>query len=180
MKNIFKKISLVLVAAMLVSCTLPSIAFATESSATNVVATVENDPNINLFENYDFSPLKQRVRSARSTTNLAQGNSSFTVGVLASNSTYTTDTYSISKTQIKLVLQSIAGASPHIEVTLYKSNGTSVAVATASLPWSTPLGGGGGQTITFSNLDAKTNYYAVIKNMDTGSTGTILAVAKQA
>ena len=49
-----------------------------------------------------------------------------------------------------------------------------------SLPWSTPLGGGGSETVTFSNLNSSTNYYAVIENMDTVETGTILCVVKQA
>ena len=63
-------------------------------------------------------------------------------------------------------MQSIGGASPHVKVTLYKSSGVSVATSTVNLPWSTPLGGGGSETVTFSNLNSSTNYYAVIENMD--------------
>ena len=76
-------------------------------------------------------------------------------------------------------MQSIGGASPHVKVTLYKSSGVSVATSTVNLPWSTPLGGGGSETVTFSNLNSSTNYYAVIENMDTVETGTILCVVKQ-
>ncbi len=102
------------------------------------------------------------------------------MGVLDAGEKYTTDTYDISKSKIKVTLQSIGGASPHVKVTLYKSSGVSVATSTVNLPWSTPLGGGGSETVTFSNLNSSTNYYAVIENMDTVETGTILCVVKQA
>ena len=81
------------------------------------------------------------------------------------------------KSTIKIGLQSLAGASPHIKVTLYKSNGVSVAT-TMNLPWSSPMSGGT-TYVSFTNLDTAYNYYAVIQNMDTVQTGTILGIAKQ-
>ena len=123
---------------------------------------------------YDFST----PRRARSVVDLSAGQDTFTVGTLQANSTYRTNTYSITKSTIKIGLQSIAGASPHIKVTLYKSNGVSVAATTMNLPWSSPMSGGT-TYVSFTNLDTAYNYYAVIQNMDTVQTGTILGIAKQ-
>jgi len=38
---------------------------------------------------------------------------------------------------------------------------------------------GGTTYVSFTNLDTAYNYYAVIQNMDTVQTGTILGIAKQ-
>ena len=78
------------------------------------------------------------VESRKSTEDLSSGSVAFTVGVLDAGEKYTTDTYDISKSKIKVTLQSIGGASPHVKVTLYKSSGVSVATSTVNLPWSTP------------------------------------------
>ena len=152
-------------------CILPSTAMAVEGKEANVIVTVEHEEK-DIFESM--------VESRKSTVDLSSGSVAFTVGVLDAGEKYTTDTYDISKSKIKVTLQSIGGASPHVKVTLYKSSGVSVATSTVNLPWSTPLGGGGSETVTFSNLNSSTNYYAVIENMDTVETGTILCVVKQA
>lgn len=116
----------------------------------------------------------------RGNVDLSQGNSNFSIGVLEENEVYTTDIYSITKSTIKIGLQSINRASEHIKVTLYKSNGVSVAVATLSLP-GTNVAGGVATTkyVSFTNLDSANRYYAVIKNMDTVQTGSIVGIAKQ-
>ena len=49
---------------------------------------------------------------------------------------------------------------------------------TMNLPWSSPMSGGT-TYVSFTNLDTAYNYYAVIQNMDTAQTGTILGIAKQ-
>ena len=113
-----------------------------------------------------------------SITPTASGTTTFTVGKLSAGAYYRTDTYSITKTKIRLVLQSVNGAASHIKVTLYKSSGASVAVATVSLP-STSLMSGTGEAITFTNLNSSLTYYAKIENMDTATTGTIYGNARQ-
>ena len=160
-------------------CILPSKAMAVEGKEANVIVTVEHEEK-DIFEMYGNVFEESMVKSRKSTVDLSSGSVAFTVGVLDAGEKYTTDTYDISKSKIKVTLQSIGGASPHVKVTLYKSSGVSVATSTVNLPWSTPLGGGGSETVTFSNLNSSTNYYAVIENMDTVETGTILCVVKQA
>ena len=166
-------------------CILPSTAMAVEGKEANVIVTVEHEEK-DIFERSTvllrLSTILEEsmVESRKSTVDLSSGSVAFTVGVLDAGEKYTTDTYDISKSKIKVTLQSIGGASPHVKVTLYKSSGVSVATSTVNLPWSTPLGGGGSETVTFSNLNSSTNYYAVIENMDTVETGTILCVVKQA
>ena len=160
-------------------CILPSTAMAVEGKEANVIVTVEHEEK-DIFEMYGNVFEESMVESRKSTVDLSSGSVAFTVGVLDAGEKYTTDTYAISKSKIKVTLQSIGGASPHVKVTLYKSSGVSVATSTVNLPWSTPLGGGGSETVTFSNLNSSTNYYAVIENMDTVETGTILCVVKQA
>ena len=150
-----------------------------EGKEANVIVTVEHEEK-DIFEMYGNVFEESMVESRKSTVDLSSGSVAFTVGVLDAGEKYTTDTYDISKSKIKVTLQSIGGASPHVKVTLYKSSGVSVATSTVNLPWSTPLGGGGSETVTFSNLNSSTNYYAVIENMDTVETGTILCVVKQA
>lgn len=159
-------------------CILPSTAMAVEGKEANVIVTVEHEEK-DIFEMYGNVFEESMVKSRKSTVDLSSGSVAFTVGVLDAGEKYTTDTYDISKSKIKVTLQSIGGASPHVKVTLYKSSGVSVATSTVNLPWSTPLGGGGSETVTFSNLNSSTNYYAVIENMDTVETGTILCVVKQ-
>ena len=120
------------------------------------------------------------VRQARATVDLSDGSSSFTVGVLKGDETYTTDTYEITKTTIDIGLQSIQGSSPYIKVTLYKSTGVSVAEKTVALPASYPTQVGGTVHIKFTNLNTSTKYYAIIENLDTNVTGNILGLTKQA
>jgi hypothetical protein len=115
----------------------------------------------------------------RATVDLSQGSSHFTVGTLDANQSYTTDTYKITKTTLKIGLQSITRPSKHIKVVLYKSNGTSVAETTVSLPQVNPIGGST-TYISFTNLSTSNNYYAKIKNTDTATSGNIFGVAKQA
>ena len=115
----------------------------------------------------------------KSLVDLSAGQDAFTVGALQAGDTYTTNTYSITKSKIRIGLESLSGASPHIKVTLYKSSGVSVAVTTMNLPWSNPASGGTTVYVTFTNLDTAFDYYAVIENMDTVQTGMILGVAKQ-
>ena len=155
-------------------CILPSTAMAVEGKEANVIVTVEHEEK-DIFEMYGNVFEESMVESRKSTVDLSSGSVAFTVGVLDAG-----EKYNISKSKIKVTLQSIGGASPHVKVTLYKSSGVSVATSTVNLPWSTPLGGGGSETVTFSNLNSSTNYYAVIENMDTVETGTILCVVKQA
>ena len=71
-------------------------------------------------------------------------------------------------------------AAKHLKVTLYKS-GTSVSVAesTLSLPTANPAGGSTGKAITFTNLTSANNYYAIIKNVDTITTGYISGLVKK-
>ena len=164
---------------MLACCIFPSTAMAAESKDTNVIVTVEHEDQ-DLFEMYGNVFEERRVGSRRSTVDLSEGQSSFTIGVLDAGEEYTTDTYNITKAKIKVGLQSLGGASPHIKVTLYKSSGVSVGVTTVILPWASIGNGTGGRTVTFSNLDTSTNYYVVIENMDTKATGSIICIVKQA
>ena len=178
-----KKIAKILVLTLTICCIAPISAFASEmnlESKTNyekpIIVSVETVEE-NLMEEYNYGvivPLQ-----ARSSVNLSNGVSNFTVGKLKTNASFTTDTYTITKNTIKIGLQSISGAAEHIQVTLYTNNGSSVAVATLSLPWSS-LASGTVKYVTFSNLDPTTKYYAVIKNTDTTESGTILGIAKQA
>ena len=74
---------------------------------------------------------------------------------------------------VDIVHKSLAGASPHIKVTLYKSNGESVAVTTMNCPIN-----GSATYVSFTNLNTTYNYYAVIQKMDTVQTGTIFRRCK--
>ena len=170
-----KKI-LSIVLTLLLVCSLVSVsalAASEDSNAAKVgvyIEAVDED----LSSLYDFS----NPNPAKSLVDLSSGQDVFTVGTLQAGATYRTNTYNITKSTIKIGLQSIAGASPHIKVTLYKSSGVSVAVTTMNLPWSSPLSGGT-TYVSFTNLDTTYDYYAVIENMDTVQTGTILGIAKQ-
>lgn len=178
-----KKLSKVLVFVIAICCVVPIPAFAAENNVElqlqdekPVIVSVET-VNENLAAKYDYSsvfPLQ-----LRSTVDLSNGISTFGVGNLKANETYTTDTYTITKSKIKIGLQSLSGASEYIKVTLYKSNGSSVATATLSLPW-TSISSATTQYVSFDNLDSSKKYYAVIKNMDTVQSGNIIGVAKQA
>ena len=174
--RIGSKIILSIVLSLLLVCSLaPISAFAaSEEQSTEKVGVFVEVVDEDLSSLYDFST----PRRARSVVDLSTGQDTFTVGTLQANSTYRTNTYSITKSTIKIGLQSLAGASPHIKVTLYKSNGVSVAATTMDLPWSSPMSGGT-TYVSFTNLDTAYNYYAVIQNMDTVQTGTILGIAKQ-
>lgn len=177
MKKVWAR--LLCIVLVLIYCVLPSTAMAIEGKEANVVVTVEHEEK-DIFEMYGNVFEESMVQRRKSTVDLSTGGIAFTVGVLDAGEKYTTDTYNISKSKIKVTLQSIAGASPHVKVTLYKSSGVSVATSTVSLAWSTPMGGGGGsEVVTFSNLISSTNYYVVIENIDTVATGTILCVVKQ-
>lgn len=170
-----KKILSIVLSLLLVCSLAPISAFAaSEEQSTEKVGVFVEVVDEDLSSLYDFST----PRRARSVVDLSTGQDTFTVGTLQANSTYRTNTYSITKSTIKIGLQSLAGASLHIKVTLYKSNGVSVAATTMDLPWSSPMSGGT-TYVSFTNLDTAYNYYAVIQNMDTVQTGTILGIAKQ-
>ena len=169
-----QKILSIVLSLLLVCSLAPISAFAaSEDQSTAKVGVFVEVVDEDLSSLYDFST----PRRARSVVDLSAGQDTFTVGTLQANSTYRTNTYSITKSTIKIGLQSLGGASPHIKVTLYKSNGVSVAT-TMNLPWSSPMSGGT-TYVSFTNLDTAYNYYAVIQNMDTVQTGTILGIAKQ-
>lgn len=170
-----KKMLSIVLSLLLVCSLVPVSAFAASEDQSDAkvgvfIEVVDED----LSSLYDFST----PRRARSLIDLSAGQDTFTVGTLQAGTTYRTNTYSITKSTIKIGLQSLAGASPHIKVTLYKSNGVSVAVTTMDLPWSSPMSGST-TYVSFTNLDTANNYYAVIQNMDTVQTGTILGIAKQ-
>lgn len=148
--------------------------FATKQGYEQPVGVTIETVNEDFASQYDFS----NVSLLSGTVDLSKGTSTFTVGTLNANATYKTNTYSITKNTIKIGLQSILGASEHIKVTLYKSNGVSVAVATLSLPSSSPISGIA-KYVSFTNLDPTYDYYAVIRNTDTTQSGSILGVAKQ-
>lgn len=157
-----KKILSIVLSLFLVCSLAPISAFAaSEDQSTAKVGVFVEVVDEDLSSLYDFST----PRRARSVVDLSAGQDTFTVGTLQANSTYRTNTYSITKSTIKIGLQSLAGASPHIKVTLYKSNGVSVAVTTMNLPWSSPMSGST-TYVSFTNLDTAYNYYAVIQNMD--------------
>ena len=103
----------------------------------------------------------------------------FTIGKLDASEAHTTDTYGVTKSKIRISLQSLQSASPHIKVTLYKPSGTSVATTTVSVPVISSTGDGG-KTITFSNLDSAFDYYAIIANMDSKESGNLIGMASQA
>ena len=165
-----KKILTIILSLLLVCLMAPVSTFAATEEIGVSVEITDDD----LSSLYDFSSSYH----ARSSVNLSAGQNTFTVGTLKAGATYRTNTYNITKSTIKIGLQSLGSASQHIKVTLYKSNGTSVAVTTMNLPWSSALSSGTSY-VSFSNLDTSSAYYAVVKNMDTVQTGTILGVAMQ-
>lgn len=178
-----KKMLRLIVCTLALVCVFPMSVFAAEpmweakeNNAAPIgvfVETVEED----LISCYNYSNMPTPKK--RATVDLSQGSSHFTVGTLDANQSYTTDTYKITKTTLKIGLQSITRPSKHIKVVLYKSNGTSVAETTVSLPQVNPIGGST-TYISFTNLSTSNNYYAKIKNTDTATSGNIFGVAKQA
>ena len=113
-----KKILSIVLSLFLVCSLAPISAFAaSEDQSTAKVGVFVEVVDEDLSSLYDFST----PRRARSVVDLSAGQDTFTVGTLQANSTYRTNTYSITKSTIKIGLQSLAGASPHIKVTLYKS-----------------------------------------------------------
>ncbi|MCR5293871.1 MAG: hypothetical protein K6E30_01690 [Lachnospiraceae bacterium] len=178
MKKLLASLSIV----VLFVCISPNSVFAGDDNERNddqykiPVGVIVETTEESLLSKYDFSNLS--VSSQRSLVDLSQGYSSFTIGMLNSNASYTTDTYSITKSTIKIGLQSFSGASPNIRVTLYKSNGVSVAVSTVSVPWSNPASGSV-TYVSFTNLDTSYDYYAIIKNIGSTQSGMLLGVAMQ-
>lgn len=169
-----KKIISMILTLVLVCSLFPVSAFAAEENSKANVGVVIEVVDEDLPSPYDFS----KLNAATSIVDLSEGQDLFTVGRLQAGGTYRTNTYNITKTTIKIGLESYGGASPHIKVTLYKSSGISVAVTTMSLPSSIPMQG---RTtyVSFTNLDTSYDYYAVIENIDTGLTGAINGIAKQ-
>lgn len=178
-----KKMLRLIVCTLALACVFPMSAFAAEpaqgvkeNSVAPVGVLVETVAE-DLISSYNYSNMPTLAK--RTTVDLSEGPSHFTVGALDANKSYTTDTYKITKTTLKIGLQSIARPSSHIKVVLYKKNGTSVAETTISLPQVNPIGGST-TYISFTNLSTANNYYAKIKNIDTATSGSIFAVAKQA
>lgn len=171
MKKVFKILSILL--AICFACPISAYAADDSYAERNVGVIIETKEEYFPSE-YDFS----MVSLSSGIVDLSEGNSTFTVGKLNANATYKTDTYSITKSTIKIGLQSLSAASQHIKITLYKSNGVSVAVTTVSLPWSS-ASDAISTYVNFTNLDPSNDYYAVIKNTDTTQSGLILGVAKQ-
>ena len=170
MKRFF---AMLLTVAMVFSCVSLQ-AFATDDGSDNVEVYVE-------YVDYDdFSELgnEEIVHTRASVVDLSEGDDYFNVGVLDANESYTTSTYNIAKTTLSFSLTSYDAAAPNIRVTLYKANGSSVAVTTVSLVKSSLIGGRA-EIINFTNLDSASNYYAVIKNIDTAGTGNIVGYARQ-
>lgn len=163
---------------LLACCILPSTVIVVEGKGANIIVTVEYEGK-DIFEMYDNILEESMVESRKGTVDPSSGSVVFTVGVLDAGKKYTTDTYDISRSKIKVTLQSIGGALPHAKVTLYKGPGAGVATGTVNLLWSIPLGGGGNETVVFSNLNSSTSYYVAVENMDTIETGTILCIVKQ-
>lgn len=168
-----KIISFILAIVLILGNLFSMVAFATDENRVGVV--IEHNVKI---EPIQTNSEQNMIKSTRGNIDLSDGTTTFTVGKLSAGAYYRTDTYSITKTKIRLVLQSVNGAASHIKVTLYKSSGASVAVATVSLP-STSLMSGTGEAITFTNLNSSLTYYAKIENMDTSTTGTIYGNARQ-
>ena len=167
-----KKMLRLIVCTLALACVFPMSAFAAEpaqgvkeNSVAPVGVLVETVAE-DLISSYNYSNMPTLAKRT-------------TVGALDANKSYTTDTYKITKTTLKIGLQSIARPSSHIKVVLYKKNGTSVAETTISLPQVNPIGGST-TYISFTNLSTANNYYAKIKNIDTATSGSIFAVAKQA
>ena len=145
--------------------------------ANQSVGILIDDVDGHLIDDSEFA-LEASDR-ASSSIDLSNGADSFIVGTLGANATYKTNTYKSSNGRIKILLESYSKASNHIKITLYKSTGTSVAEATLSVPASNPAGTGGAKSVTFTNLSATTNYYAVIKNIDTVESGSLIGLAKK-
>ena len=175
-----KKILVFLIVTVLVVCIFPVSVFAGDERlgcnyGTPVGVVVETTEE-SLISQYDFS--SSLMQHQRGLVDLSQGYSSFVIGTLNSDATYTTDTYNITKSTIKIGLESFSGASQHIKVTLYKSTGESVAVSVISVPVSNPANEST-TYVSFTNLDTSYDYYAVIKNVSTTQSGLLLGIAKQ-
>ena len=84
-------------------CILPSTAMAVEGKEANVIVTVEHEEK-DIFEMYGNVFEESMVESRKSTVDLSSGSVAFTVGVLDAGEKYTTDTYDISKSKIKVAI----------------------------------------------------------------------------
>lgn len=171
-----KKMLSLFSAIFAILCVFPISAFAAESDPHSVSVSVEYVEE-DLSSQYDFTPFS--IAPRRGTVDLSKGNNSFSIGILTASGKYTTSTYSITKGTIRIGLQSLSAASEHIRITLYKSNGSSVATHTVSVPWSNPTTSGITTYVSFTNLDANLDYYAVIENIDSVQSGSLLGVAMQ-
>ena len=162
-----KFVSMILAVVMIVSCTVVT-AFASDGGDCVGVQVQYVD-----YEQFSELGNEMATKTRASVVDLSSGDDFFSAGVLDAKETYITSTYNITKTTMKFSLTSYDAASPHIEVTLYKSsNGSSVAVKTVSLVKSSLIGGKAA-IIEFTNLDTTVDYYAGIKNIDTGESGNI-------
>lgn len=174
MKN--KKYFFSCLAVMFTLCIFFSFsAFAAEEKGVSV--SVEYNENLNILK--EMGEMPKHAIAQKGYVDLSDGNDYFTIGKLDASEAHTTDTYGITKSKIRINLQSLQSASPHIKVTLYKPSGTSVATTTVSVPVISSTGDGG-KTITFSNLDSAFDYYAIIANMDSKESGNLIGMASQA
>ncbi len=119
-----KKMLRLIVCTLALACVFPMSAFAAEpaqgvkeNSVAPVGVLVETVAE-DLISSYNYSNMPTLAK--RTTVDLSEGPSHFTVGALDANKSYTTDTYKITKTTLKIGLQSIARPSSHIKVVLYK------------------------------------------------------------
>lgn len=164
-------------------CLFTISAFAVNESTDNEVGIIIEDVSEHLINNpylLEANPYINHANRAATVINLNSQTDTLYIGTMSANATYTTNIYNTPNGKIKIALESYSHAAKHLKVTLYKS-GTSVSVAesTLSLPTANPAGGSTGKAITFTNLTSANNYYAIIKNVDTITTGYISGLVKK-
>lgn len=124
--------------------------------------------------------MNRGISGVRSTViDLSDGADSRAFGALACDQIVSTNTYSITKTKIKVSLLSMRINSPNVRVTLYASNGQPLASQNVSIPAFSTISLTGAN-VTFRGLNSATQYYIEIKNLDTASTGDICITVSQA
>lgn len=165
-----KKILLSFLSVVLIFC-----------STVSILAYADEDPEVGVIVEYNvdnpFFEFTPTANNRSGLVDLSQGSHSFSISSLEYNESYRTSTYDITKTSIKVAMQSLGNPSPHVRVTLYKSTGVSVAQKTVSLPAGSL--GSGSVRLTFTNLVSSQNYYIVFTNVNEHTTSTLVCLVSQ-
>ena len=177
-KHYCRVFSAILAFVLVLSCLLPATTYAQENSdgVEILVDYIEGDEAWEVYNSYVTAATSRLARA--STVDLSKGADNMSVGELSMDQKFTTPTYSITKTKITVSLLSGGINSNSIRVTLYNSSGVMIGTKNVSIP-SFSSASMKGATVTFTNLSSSVKYYIVIQNLDTATSGSIIATVKQ-